>query len=265
MIRKSLKAVFFISIILIISSCSNYQKLLKSPDYGERYEMGVIYYNQGDYYRALELFESVLPFYRGSEKAEDLNYYYAYCHFYQRDYELASHYFKRFAKNFPTSKYAEECQFMSANCKYKLSPTYSLDQTNTLDAINELQLFIDLYPKSERISECNELIDLLRGKLEKKAFEIAKLYLKMENYNASITAFNNVLKDYPGTDYKEEIMFSLAKAHYFYAQNSIEEKKNERHQNAIEAYDAFVAAFPDSEYIKQINNFSKNSRRQVKN
>ncbi|MDD5695962.1 MAG: tetratricopeptide repeat protein, partial [Bacteroidales bacterium] len=107
--------------------------------------------------------------------------------------------------------------------------------------------------------------DQLRGKLEKKAFEIAKLYLKMENYNAAITAFNNVLKDFPGTDYKEEIMFSLAKAYYLYADNSIEEKKKERHQSAIEAYDAFVAAYPDSEYIKQINNFNRNSRRQVKN
>ncbi|MDD5694598.1 MAG: outer membrane protein assembly factor BamD, partial [Bacteroidales bacterium] len=162
MIPKSLKAIFFGCIALIISSCSNYQQLMKSSDYGEKYEMAVVYYNQGDYYRALELFETVLPFYRGSEKAEDLNYYYAYCHYHQRDYELASHYFKRFAKNFPTSKYAEECQFMSARCKYKLSPTYSLDQTNTLDAINELQLFIDLYPKSERIPECNELIDQLR-------------------------------------------------------------------------------------------------------
>jgi outer membrane protein assembly factor BamD len=265
MIQNRLKTAFLIFIVLILSACSDYQKLVKSSDFGEKYEMAVVYYNQGDYYRALELFEAVLPFYRGSDKAEDLNYYYSYCHYHQRDYELASHYFKRFAKNFPTSKYTEECQFMSAYCKYLLSPVYSLDQTNTIDAINELQLFIDLYPRSERISECNTLIDNLRGKLEKKAFEIASLYLKMENYNAAITAFNNVLKDFPGTDYKEEIMFNLAKAYYLYAENSIAEKKKERHQSALEAYDAFVTAYPDSEYIKQVNNFSKNSRRQVKN
>lgn len=265
MIGKSLRTAFFISIALIISACGDYQKLVKSNDYGEKYDMAVVYFNQGDYYKALELFEAVLPFYRGSEKAEDLNYYYSYCHYHQKDYELAGHYFKRFAKNFPTSKYTEECQFMSAYCKYLLSPTYSLDQTNTLDAINELQLFTDLYPRSERIAECNTLIDNLRAKLEKKAFEIASLYLKMENYNAAITAFNNVLKDFPGTDYKEEIMFNLAKAYYLYAENSIEAKKKERHQSALEAYDAFVTAYPESDYLKQVNNFSKNSRRQVKN
>ncbi len=265
MIGKCLRTISLAFIVLIISSCIGYQKLLKSSDYGEKYEMGIDYFNQGDYYRALELFETVLPFYRGSEQAENLNYYYAYCHFHQRDYELASHYFKRFAKNFPNSKYTEECQFMSAYCKYMLSPAYSLDQTNTMEAINELQLFIDLYPKSERIAECNDLIDRLREKLERKAFGIAKLYLKMENYNAAITAFNNVLKDFPGTDYKEEIMFSLAKAYYLYAENSIDEKKKERHQSAIEAYDAFVTAYPESDYLKQVNNFSKNSRRQVKN
>lgn len=264
MFRKIPKAAFILFLTLFIAACSDYQKLIKSNDYGEKYDMAVLYYNQGDYYRALQLFETVLPFYRGSEKAEDLSYYYAWCHFHQGDYILASYYFKRFTKSFPTSRYAEECQFQSAYCKFLESPVYSLDQTNTLEAINELQLFIDMYPNSERVEECNQLIDNLRGKLERKAFEIASLYLKMENYNAAITAFNNLLKDFPGSSYKEEILYSLAKAHYLYAENSIDEKKEERHQSALEAYDAFVTTYPDSEYIKQVKNFSKNSRRQIK-
>ncbi|MCU0371155.1 MAG: outer membrane protein assembly factor BamD [Bacteroidales bacterium] len=264
MFKKILRGSLLLCIMVLIGACSDYQKLIKSQDYQEKYEMAVFYYNQGDYYKALELFDAVLPFFRGSDKAEELNYYYAYCHYKQGDNLLASHYFKRFTKSFPTSRYAEECQFLSAYCKYLESPSYKLDQTTTYEAINELQLFIDMYPGSERETECTTLIDRLNEKLEKKDFEIARLYLKMEDYNAAITAFNNVLKDFPATRFKEEILFSLAKANYLYAEKSIESKKQERHQNAIEAYDAFVATYPDSPYIKQINTYTKNSRKQLK-
>jgi outer membrane protein assembly factor BamD len=265
MFKKIAIPFLFIGLTIFISSCSKYQKLMKSNDYQEKYEMAVIYYNQGDYYKALQLFDAVLPFYRGSDKAEQLSYYYAYCQYYQGDHILASYYFKRFTKNYPTSKYAEECLYMSAYCKYLESPVYSLDQTSTLEAINELQLFMDIFPNSERIAECNKLIDALRGKLAKKEFEIAKMYLKMEDYLAAITTFDNLLNDFPDTAYKEESLFDLAKAHYYYALNSVETKKKERFQNAVEACDALVASYPESGYIKQVTVYYKSAKKQLSN
>jgi outer membrane protein assembly factor BamD len=265
MLRKTFSAAFITGLLIITGSCSKYQALLKSNDYGQKYDMGVVYYNQGNYYKALQLFDDVLPFYRGTDKAEQLAYYYAYCHYYQGDNVLASYYFEKFTKSFPNSKYAEECQFMSAKCKYLDSPSYSLDQTNTYEAINDLQLFLDLYPNSERVKECNELIDILRRKLEKKEYEIARLYLKMTNYLSAIVTFNNLLKDFPDTDYREDALFSLTKANYLYATNSIVTKKKERFQNTVEAYDAFVRAFPNSTYLKQADTYYKNSLQQLEN
>jgi outer membrane protein assembly factor BamD len=154
---------------------------------------------------------------------------------------------------------------MSAYCKYLESPKYSLDQTSTLEAINELQLFLDIFPNSERISECNKLIDELRGKLAKKEFEIAKMYLKMEEYLAAITTFDNLLKDFPDTAYKEESLFDLAKAHYYYALKSVETKKKERFQSAVEACDALIASYPESGYIKQATVYYKNAKKQLSN
>ena len=265
MLKIRVYFVAFSFIVIILSSCSNYQKLLKSSNNEEKYEMALLYYNQGDYYRAQEIFEQVMPFFRGTEKAEQMYYYYANCHYEQGDNILASYYFKRFTKNFPNSRYAEECFYMSAYCKSLDSPKYSLDQTNTIEAINELHLFIDIYPNSERVTECSELIGTLKLKLEKKAFEIARLYLKMDNYLAAITSFDNLLKTYPGTNYREQTLYYLTESYYYYAINSIQSKKKERLQETLLVYDLFTTTFPDSKYKKNADNYYQNSRKLLDN
>lgn len=258
------KALIFITLTaLFATSCSKYQKLLKSTDYEEKYQMAFVYYNQGDYYRAIQLFDQVMPFFRGTDRAETIAYHYAYAHYNQKDYILASFYFKRFINTYPRSRFVEECTFMSAYCKYLDSPVHSLDQTNTKEAIQELQLFINKFPASDRVDEANRLIDDLRGKLELKEMEIARLYYRMEYYNAAITAFKNILKDFPDTDFREEIMFSILKAHYDFASKSIDARKEERFRNALEAYDNFIAQFPASSFLREANTIQRNVLRQL--
>src|SRR5690606_17164297 len=124
------------------------------------------------------LFEELIAIYRGTEKAENLYYMYAFCDYHLQDYILAAHRFGQFVKTFPLSKKAEECQFMIGYCNYLNSPKFTLDQTQTIAAINEFQLFSNLYPKSTLVDSSNKIIDELIIKLEKKNFEIAKFYLK---------------------------------------------------------------------------------------
>lgn len=240
-----------ISILLgtaFLFGCSDYQKLLKSDDYEKKYEKAIEYYNQEDYYRALQLFDQVIPVYRGREEAEDLFYYYANSYYQQEDYTMASYYFKRYARNFPETERAEEALFMSAYCKYLESPRYSLDQTKTQEAINELQTFANQYPNSDKVDRVNELIDDLRTKLEKKLYKKAELYFDMEKYEAAVVAYDNLLRKYPDTKYREEALFKILKARYIYAKNSIPSKQMERYEATIEAYDKLMTYYPDSEY-----------------
>lgn len=253
----------FLSLLFLTISCSKYQKLLKNSDHEQKYEVAINYFEQKDYFRALSLFEQVIAAYRGTSKVEEIYYYYAYCYYYQKDYLVASYYFKRYAKNFPNNPRAEECLFISAYCYYLDSPKYSLDQTNTYEAIKELQLFINFFPDSERIETCNKLIDELRGKLEKKDFEIAKLYLKTGHYKAAITAFNNILRDYPDTPNKEDILYYIIKSYFNYAIYSVKDKQEERYQAAIEAYNDFIYLFPESEFTRDASNMHNNAWKQI--
>ncbi len=250
--------ILFLLLLLIVAGCGKHQKLVKSSDNEAKYAAAIDYYENKDYYRALQLFQQLVNFYQGTEKAEKLQFYYAYCYYHQRDYVLASYYFKRFASNYPRSTMAEEAMFMNAYCYFLDSPTASLDQTNTFTAIKELQLFIDLYPESARVEEATALIDQLRDKLQRKDFDIANLYLKMGLYEAAIKSYENILKEYPDTDYREEILFDILKSYYFYAGKSISHKQIERYQSALDSFNEFAFSFPDSKYLKEARNMRKN-------
>ena len=250
--------------LILLASCSKYKTLLKSNNYELKLEKAIEYYNKTDYYKAMQLLEELVPYYRGTQNSEKVNYYYAYCYYRMGDNILASYYFKRFAIEFPNSKYAEECFYMNAYTKYLDSPIYTLDQTSSYEANKELQLFINYYPQSDSLERCNELIDKLRYKLQKKDFEISRLYYKTENYLAAITSFKNVLKDYPDTKFKEEILFLIVKTYYYYAFNSIRKKQTERYSNTINAYREFAAAFPESTFLKEANGYYENSLNELK-
>lgn len=242
---------FVFVLLVLVSGCTEYQKVLKSSDINLKYDKAMEYYDEGEYLKAYPLFEDLIAIYRGTEKAENLYYRYAYSDFYLGDYLLAAHRFSQFVKTFPTSKYAEECQFMIGYCNYLNSPKYSLDQTNTYKAINELQLFTNLYPNSELKDSCNTLVDELIDKLAKKNFEIAMHYLHTEDYKSGIVAFQNFLDDFPDTEYREVAEFNMLKAYADLAKNSVESKKMQRIEDSLEAYVNFVDSFPDGKYIRR--------------
>ncbi len=255
-----------ISVLALVSvSCSKYQKIQKSQDFKYKYEKALEYYEKEDYYRALNLFDQVIPFYRGTDEAEDIAYKYAYAYYNQKEYIMASYYFDRFAKTYPRSDEAEECMYMSAYCKYKESPNYKLDQTSTREAINQLQLFINAYPTSERVDQCNELIDELRTKLQKKDFEIARLYLKMDQYEAAVTSFNNLLIDYPDTEFKEDALFYTIQSYYYYASKSVKSKRKKRYQEAADVYQKFITLYPESKYMKEVAYMYEKAMKEINN
>lgn len=249
---KFLFGITLLAAVLVLGqSCSQYQKLLKSDDHELKYEKALEYYNEGDYSRAITLFADIMPIYRGTSRAQTISYYFAMAHFRNREYTLASHYFKSFVDAYPQSEHAEEFLFLSAYCQYLESPRYSLDQTNTRQAIRELQNFINRYPESPRVSNANELIDELRLKLEKKRFKTGEMYYNISDYVAAATTFETMIRDFPDSKYREEAMFLTVKSYYEYASNSIPQRQEERFEKVVSAYNEFARRYPDSEFIDQ--------------
>jgi outer membrane protein assembly factor BamD len=242
-------------LILLFSSCNDYNKIVKSTDYEFKYKKALEYYEGGEFVRSSTLLKELINIVRGTSRADKVYYYYAKSQFGMKDYLMAGHYFKSLIKEFPRSEYAEESQFMVGYCFYLDSPSARLDQEVTQNAIDALQLFINLYPKSTRVDEANRLIIELRDKLVYKSYLSGKLYFDLNNYKAAVVALSSSLKDFPDTKYREELMYMLLKAKYLLAVNSVEEKKRERLSSALDEYYTFVDEYPESKYRKEVERY----------
>jgi outer membrane protein assembly factor BamD len=262
---KHLLILSFTVILLGTAGCkSRFEKLRLSNDVAKKYQEGIRLYNKKDYAKALILFEGLAQKYRGTAEAEDLNYYYAFTLYRLKDYTTARYKFKEFADTYPQSRNAEECRYMGAYCYYLDSPKSSLDQENTYKAIDALQLFINYFPKSDRATQAAQYIAILRGKLETKAFDNAKLYYTLggydlTNYKSAVVALKNAQIEFPDIRYAEEMNLLIVKSQYMYAKNSYPNRQEARYNDAITYYNEFVEAYPNSKYMKDAKQLKDDS------
>jgi outer membrane protein assembly factor BamD len=255
--KITLKSTLLVLIVLSIVGCSGYEKVLKSNDYRKKYSEAMRYYKKGDYTRSSSLFDQIASVFRGTVQADTVYFYQAMSYFKQSDYILSGHYFRTLAKTYGASPFVEESEYMGAYCYYLTSPRPELDQTNTIDALQAIQLFLIKYPNSNRAEECKGYVDELRNKLVEKSYLSAKLYFDLEDYKASLVALNNSLLQYPESKYREEIMFMLVKSSYLLAKGSVVTKQKERYQDSVDEYYSFAAEYPDSKYIKEAKRYYK--------
>ncbi|MFZ4542669.1 MAG: outer membrane protein assembly factor BamD [Saprospiraceae bacterium] len=255
---------FAFSFFTLISCKSEYEKLRTSGNTKAIMAKAMDYYKKGDYTKAQGLYDLIISNLRGSVDAEKVYFEYAYTHFHLQKFVSSAYYFKQFSQTFPNSELKEEADYMSAYSEYKMSPIYRLDQTATAKAVDELQLFMNTYPTSTRIKECNKLIDELRVKLEKKAFEEGELYFNLREYQAAIQSYNNLLKDFPETSNAELVHYKIALSAYNYATNSILSKQEDRYKLAREESKDFLLSYEKSKFRKEIAFINKDSQLKLK-
>jgi outer membrane protein assembly factor BamD len=253
----------------LFTACDNYNKLLKSTDYDLKLRKAKEYYDKKYFIRSAQLYEELIPVVKGTDRAEEVYYYYTWSEYNLGDYILCQYHFKNYTRQFPMGKHVEECYYMNAFCYYLNSPNYKLDQTNTKNAIKEFQSFVDFFPQSTRIDSCNLLIDKLRSKLEHKDYEIIKQYYNLMDYYrdpmATVVACKNFVKEYPSSTYNEEMYYLIIDAYYTLAQRSVPSKKEERLNGAIENYVKFLDLYPKSPYLSRAETIYNSSKRLKEN
>ena len=259
-LQRMKKGILLLVILIVAASCGEYQKVLKSEDTALKYSTAEKLYNEAKagegnerrkFRRALRIFEQIVPAYRGKPQAQKLMFLYADTYYELGDYFLAGYQFERFVESYPESDKLEEAAFKGAKSYYFLSPRYDLDQTETHKAIGKLQAFINRFPESERMDEASDLVQELRIKLERKAYEIAKQYHHTRNYKAAITAFDNFLLEYPGSPFREKAFFYKFESAYLYAINSYAYAMEERLEAALKYYNDYKRYYPEGEFISQ--------------
>jgi outer membrane protein assembly factor BamD len=251
-------------ILVLTSSCGEYQKILKSTDAELKKEKAKEYFADGQYVKSSELLGQILPRYRATEEAEELNWINAQSYFGMKDYFMSGSYFKAFVDQFPFGKHAEEAHYLVAYCDYKISPRPELDQENTRNALEEFNVFISKYAYSPKVEECKTMVTELQDKLVEKSHNNAKLYYDMKDYKAAVVAINNSLKEYTDSKYREEMMFLKLNSLFLYAENSMADKQRTRYQDTMDDYYSFMEEFPKSKYSKDVADIFNKTNRYLK-
>ena len=254
--------VLFLSILLF--SCGGINKVLKNKDPQYKLRMAEQYYAKKKYNFAQQIYEDIMPYFRGAPEFEDIYYKYAYTGYYQGDYLNAENLFKTFLEIYPNSSKAEEVDYMRAYTFYKQSPKPALDQTNTIKAMGMMQTFINTHPGSPRNKEASEIIDICRQKLEIKDYNAAQLYFDLGQFRAAAVAYNTLLNSYPESIKSDEYKMMAIKAYYRFAELSVEEKRAERFEKVIDECNEFIDRFPQSPLSQQVQQYLSQSQNNLK-
>lgn len=250
------KILYFIPVLLLLASCTEYTRVMKSRDADYKFEYAKKAYEEGKYMQASTVLSEIFTPLRGTAKGEEALYLLAMSYYGNKDYANSNVYFKTYYNRYPKGKYAEQSRFYSGYGFYLDSPDPQLDQSYTLKAIEELTNFIDLYPNSERLEDAKKAIFEMQDKLTLKELQNAQLYYNLgnymgNNYQSAIIVAQNALKDYPYSKYREDFELLILKSKFQEAKNSVSEKMSERYRDVVDEYFSFINNNPESKHRKE--------------
>ena len=263
--RKRFSILIAVAVAALMASCSSqFEKLLASYNYGEKYRAALQYYQDGKYSKAAQLFENIAMNAQGAPQEDTVRFYWGMSNYYMKDFATAQSNFSDFLSAFPRSPFATEAEFHMIDCMYRGTYRYELDQRPTEIALTYINKFILEHPDTDYAKFCKVMRDDLNERLDKKAFEAARLYYHMENYLSAHHALKNVLKDDADNQYREEILYYTAMAAYKYALYSVEEKQKERYMTFMDDYYNFVSEYPQSRHKAELDNLYKKVSKIIK-
>ena len=267
--KKNLNLIVALLSTAILSGCGEYNKVLKSTDYNYKYEYAKRAFEEGKYTQAYTILEDIVTVFKGTDKAEESLFLLGMSYYENKDYLSSGSYFRTYYQHYPKGKYAELARFYCGYGYYLDSPETQLDQTGTVKAIEELQNFLEFFPKSDKVSIAQNAIFELQDKLVKKELENATLYYNLgnfmgNNYESAVIVATNALKDYPYSKYKEQLELLILKSRFQEANQSTDEKKEDRFRVVIDEYYSFINDFPESDNRNEADNIFKIASKHVK-
>ncbi|MBP5505612.1 MAG: outer membrane protein assembly factor BamD [Bacteroidales bacterium] len=263
--RKIFTILIVVAAAVSAASCSSkFEKLLSGHNYGEKYRAALQYYEKEKWSQAAQLFENIAVNAQGAPQEDTVRFYWGMSNYNMKDYTTAQSNFNEFLLSFPASPFAKDAEFYMIDCMYRQTYRWELDQRPTEAALSYIKKYMIENPKSEKTKFCRVMRDDLEERLDKKAFEGARLYYHMEDYLAAHYALKNVLKEDADNQYREDILYFTAMASYKYALNSIEEKQRERYMTFIDDYFNFVSEYPQSKYKTELDGIYKKVNKIVK-
>lgn len=263
------KLLYVAVLALLCCSCGEYNKVLKSRDANYKFEYAKKAFDQKKYLQASTVLTDIITPLRGTPNGEEALYLLAMSHYENKDYDNAAVYFKNYYTRYPKGKFSELAHFYSGYGFYLSSPEPQLDQSATIHAMEELQSFLDYYPKSDRVTVAQNAIFEMQDKLTLKELQNAQLYYNLgnylgNNYEACVITSKNAIKNYPYSKYKEDFEMLILKAKYQEARLSVDERKEDRYREVLDEYYSFINNYPDTKNRQEADDIMKMAKKHIR-
>ncbi|MDR1707530.1 MAG: outer membrane protein assembly factor BamD [Prevotella sp.] len=265
--RIKILCAFLLAMVLV--SCGEYNKILKSRDAELKYTYAKKYFDEKKYGRSITLLDEILSAYAGSSKEQEILYLLAQSYFYDKDYTTATQYYTRYYNKYPKGDYAELARYNAAYGLYLDSPDARLDQTSTIKSIQQFQTFLEYFPQSSKAPEAQDLMFKLQEKLAYKEFLAARLYFNLGLYNrdnyyeSCIVTAKEALKSYPFSEFTEEFQILIVRSKYESAVYSVDLKKHDRYRELIDEHFNYKNMFPSGKYTKESEGYYRKALKEL--
>ncbi|MFQ6032701.1 MAG: outer membrane protein assembly factor BamD [Candidatus Zixiibacteriota bacterium] len=239
---KDIKLLLYLSLFFLVFLMACGPKQINIVlDAEDQFALAKREFEKKNYDQAIIEFQKLIFNYPGAVFIDSAQYLLGMSYFNQKDYPLAVVEFNKLLSSFPTSQLSDDAAFMVAFSDFKMSPKAELDQKHTLQAIEELQRFLDDYPTSDRREEAFDLLNRCRSKLAKKAYKNGWLYFKRKQYEAALIYLKDVINGYHDTKWAAPAQFQIAEVYF----------KQKKYDQAKKEYEKFLQNFPQSKLAKK--------------
>jgi outer membrane protein assembly factor BamD len=151
---------------------------------------------------------------------------------------LAANEYREFLTFFPRSERADYAQYKLAMSHFMQMRAPERDQSETVNALREFQLFFERYPNSALTAEVRTKWREARDRLSQAEFRVGYHYYRVRWCPGAIPRFRGVLKEDPD--------FSGKDAVYFYLADCL--ARTDKKPEAIPLFERVVTEFGQSEH-----------------
>ena len=185
------------------------------------YQLGLIYYNGGDFKSSAEAFRSHLQRFPTSRFKEDALYFYGFSQYQIGQADESIKTLREFIKTYPSSRRAPKAQLQIGEAYFNTS---RFDE-----AAKEYQTVYRQYPQDE-----NAAIAM---------FDEGWSYYQLEQNQKMLETFGNLIQRFPKSKLAADAQFTIGD--YYYNQKS--------YDAALIAYQTFTTLFPDEPRVEEAN------------
>ncbi len=195
--QKSAPILCLFALAVLLNACSSDRGKISHAEFCKnKYEAAAELFKKQKYGRAQDKLEEILSLCAGTGYMEQSQFLLAESYFNLEEWIEARGEYGSFVLNFPGSPFIETAEFRKAISSFNMEFKVARDESNTTIAMRDFERYLSNYPDSPLRDSINYYYGLLVERLAEKEFQTARLYYRMDKYQAAVIYLKEFLENY---------------------------------------------------------------------